>query len=170
MEKTTPIGILLIGHAPLPSALLACACHVFGSDPGGVAALDVPPEGDPAQLAGAARQAVAALDAGRGVLVLTDLFGATPSNIAVQLANAPHVEVLTGMSLPMLLRALTYRGSLSLEVLVEKATAGALAGVMKIASTAPQNQTQVPGVGPSTSTTPSQDGAANALARLRDQQ
>jgi len=137
------IGLLVIAHAPLADALLQCARHVYGSDPGHCSrsiAFDILPTADPAQSAEQARQLCADLDCGQGVLVLTDLFGATPANIAAQLARPGRVEVLTGASVPMVLRALSYRGSLSLAQLVEKAMVGATAGVIKIASTAPQNQ------------------------------
>jgi len=137
------IGLLVIGHAPLADALLQCARHVYKCDPehcGQSVALDILPEADPLQVLEQARQACVTLNRGKGVLVLTDLFGATPANIAAQLVRPGQVEVLTGANLPMLLRALTYRGSLSLAQLVEKTLSGASAGVLKIASTAPQNQ------------------------------
>jgi PTS system mannose-specific IIA component len=168
---TPPIGILLIGHTPFASALMGCASHVFGSEPESMMVLDVSPDCDPAAVVRTAERAVLALDQGRGVLVLTDLFGATPGNIAAQLAKSGRVEVLTGVSLPMLLRVLTYRNAATLEGLIEKATAGATAGVMKIASSAPhQQQGTLAETGKSADQTPNQDGAENALARLRDQQ
>ncbi len=165
-----PIGILLIGHTPFASALLGCAQHVYGSEPEAIAVLDVTPDCDPAAVIEKAEKAVAALDRGRGVLVLTDLFGATPGNIAAQLARSGRVEVLTGVNLPMLLRALTYRNAGSLDVLVDKASTGATAGVVKIASSAPQNQFSSNPSASNAGEPPTQDGAANALARLRDQQ
>lgn len=137
------IGLLVIAHAPLADALLQCARHVYGCDPGHCVqaiAFDILPKADPAQAVEQARQMCADLDCGNGVLVLADLFGGTPANIAAQLARPGQVEVLTGASVPMLLRALSYRGSLTLAQLVEKAIAGASAGVIKIASNAPQNQ------------------------------
>lgn len=134
------IGLLIVTHAPLASALLTCATHVYGSTPEQCATLDIPSQSDPAQLLGQARHHIETLDQGDGVLVLTDLFGATPSNIAAQLGRSGKVAVLTGVNVPMLLRALTYRANTNLEGLVEKALAGGTAGVMKLASTAQQNQ------------------------------
>lgn len=171
--STTPsplIGILLIGHTPFASALLGCASHVFGCKLEAVAVLDVTPDCDPAKVVVSARKAADSVDQGRGVLVLTDLFGATPGNIAARLVDPGRIEILTGVSLPMLLRALTYRDVSTLDVLIEKATTGASAGVMKIASTAPQHQGGPTASQSSEDGNLKQDGAADALARLRDQQ
>ncbi len=137
------IGLLVIAHAPLADALLCCARHVYGCDPGHcdqAATLDVPPQADLQVLLRRARELCAGLDSGAGVLVLTDLFGATPANLAAELASPGRVEVLTGASLPMLLRALSYRAHAPLDILVEKAISGAGAGVIRISSNAPQNQ------------------------------
>jgi PTS system ascorbate-specific IIA component len=147
---------------------MRCASHVYGSDPPAVKAVDVTPDCDPPRVLQRVKEEVKALDQGRGVLVLTDLFGATPGNIAAQLADAGRVEVLTGVNLPMLLRVLTYRDSSTLEGLIDKATSGATAGVMKIASTAPHIQAALAPSAPAESA--NQDGADHALARLRDQQ
>jgi PTS system mannose-specific IIA component len=137
------IGLLVIAHAPFAQALLDCAYHVYGCDPhhcDHTAAIDVEPNAEPAAVLAQARRLFESLDSGDGVLVLTDLFGATPANVATQLARGAHAEVLCGANLPMLLRALSYRSSAALPALVEKAMSGASAGVMKIASQAPQNQ------------------------------
>ena len=137
------IGLLVIAHAPLADSLLSCARHVYGCDPdhcAHTAALDVAPHAEVASLLPQARALCVSLNSGDGVLVLTDLFGATPANLAAQLVALPGVQVVTGASLPMLLRALSYRNHADLPTLVEKAMAGATAGVIKIASTAPQNQ------------------------------
>jgi len=169
-ESAAPIGILLIGHTPFASALMECARHVYGSEPDAVAVLDVTPNCDPQAVVEKAREQIAQLDRGRGVLVLTDLFGATPCNIASHLGKVGRVEILTGVNMPMLLRALTYRNSSTLEALVDKASTGATAGVMKLGSTAPQNQVVPNQAGSGADANSSPDGAANALARLRDQQ
>lgn len=126
------IGILLVAHDPLAHALLECASHVLGARPQACMALDVPSDCDLACVHSEARELVAQLDSGQGVLVLTDLVGATPSNIAAKLAQPGALEVLSGANLPMLLRALTYRNDVTLEVLAERASAGATASVMKL--------------------------------------
>ena len=139
------IGLLLIAHAPLAQALVDCAYHVYGCDPGHCAqtlALDVAPAETVDQLLPRAATLAAGLDSGAGVLVLTDLFGATPANLASQLARPGKVEVVCGVNLPMVMRALSYRSSMPLPLLVEKVMSGAAAGVIKIASNAPQNQQQ----------------------------
>jgi len=137
------IGLLVIAHAPLASALLECAYHVYGCAPSlcdQAVPFDVQPDGDPELLMEEARNLCAELDTGNGVLVLTDLFGATPANVAAQLARNPRVEVVCGVNVPMLLRALCYRGTMDLPLLVDKVMSGAGAGIIRIASNAPQNQ------------------------------
>jgi mannose PTS system EIIA component len=130
--------ILIIAHAPLASALRACALHVFPDCGEHVAALDVPPNMPPSE---SLAQASAMLrQQGADALLLTDVFGATPSNIAKQLTDGVHTRLLTGVNLPMLLRAVTYRHE-ALDVLVQRALAGGSQGVMQVAVTAPQNQT-----------------------------
>jgi PTS system ascorbate-specific IIA component len=72
-------------------------------------------------------------------LVLTDIFGATPCNVAQKLVNGVSARLITGVNLPMLLRAVSYRHE-SLEALVSRAMVGGSQGVMQVATTAPQNQ------------------------------
>jgi mannose PTS system EIIA component len=131
--------ILIIAHAPLASALKACALHVFPDCDTSVSALDVPPNLPPAESVAQAQMMLMQAQA-RQVLLLTDVFGATPSNIAKQLTDGIHTRLLTGVNLPMLLRAVTYRHE-ALETLVQRALAGGAQGVMQVAVTAPQNQT-----------------------------
>jgi mannose PTS system EIIA component len=130
--------ILIIAHAPLASALRACALHVFPDCGQAVTALDVPPNLPPAESVAQARVMLA--QQGGDTLLLTDVFGATPSNIAKQLTDGVRTRLLTGVNLPMLLRAVTYRHE-PLDVLVQRALAGGSQGVMQVAVTAPQNQT-----------------------------
>lgn len=137
------IGLLIIAHAPFASALVQCVRHVYCADLehcGQCATLDIEPMSDIVQAVQRAREICASVDSGQGVLVLTDLFGGTPSNIAQQLAETGRVEVLSGANLPMLLRALSYRSRVGLAELVAKASSGASAGVIKMSSIAPQNQ------------------------------
>lgn len=130
--------ILIIAHAPLASALRACALHVFPDCGDAVSALDVSPNMPPAESVAQAR--VMMQQRNMDTLLLTDVFGATPSNIAKQLTHGSTSRLLTGVNLPMLLRALTYRHE-SLDVLVQRALAGGAQGVMQVAAVAPQNQT-----------------------------
>lgn len=134
--------VLLIAHAPLASALRACALHVFPDAGSQVVALDVQPEAAPADSLAAAQQLCAGLRAGEsvGVLVLTDVFGATPCNVAMRLVQArPDAALVAGVNLPMLLRALSYTAE-PLEALVSRALIGGTQGVMRVAAAAPQNQ------------------------------
>jgi PTS system ascorbate-specific IIA component len=136
------IGILIISHAPLGAALVACAKHVFSEPPEHFAVLDVVPDTEPPLLLAQACQLVQQINAGQGVLVLTDLFGGTPSNIATQLTTqltGERVAVVTGVNLPMLLRAITYRHT-DLQTVVEKAMSGATNGIVNLVSKAPQVQ------------------------------
>jgi len=137
------VGILLIAHAPLAAALAAAAAHVYACAPERAGAqlrlFDVQPDADPAAAVAQARRLLGEIDTGSGVLVLTDAFGASPGNIATQLAEPGRVAVIAGVNLPMLLRALCYRDG-SLGETAEKALAGGNQGVMQVASTAVQHQ------------------------------
>jgi PTS system ascorbate-specific IIA component len=140
----TVIGVLIVAHAPLASALAAGASHVYSCAPeraeSQVRVLDVAPDADVNATVEGARGLVAEIDTGMGVLVLTDVFGSTPGNVATRLVESGRVAVVTGVNLPMLLRALCYRDG-KLADTVEKALAGGIQGVLQIAATPPlQNQ------------------------------
>jgi PTS system mannose-specific IIA component len=154
------IGLLLIAHAPLASALAAAARHVYTCSPEAAESrlrvFDVPADADPVQAVAHARTLLREVDAGAGVLVLTDAFGATPANIAAQLAERDRVAVITGANLPMLLRALCYRQG-TLADTADKALAGGTQGVVRVAASVPQNQMQ-------------RAGTQRDPARLHDQQ
>lgn len=117
------VNILLVTHAPLGEALIHCAGHIFGHRPDGVVAVDVIADTEPQALGRQLQDLLTSLDAGEGVLILTDMMGSTPSNIASNIAQAHHATVITGVSLPMLIRTLSYRHE-TLEALVEKALVG----------------------------------------------
>ena len=131
-------GILIIAHAPLASALRQCVAHVFTDNPEGVAALDVQPNTPPEEKLAQARIMLAQLGA-KDALVLADVFGATPCNVAQKLVDGVHSKLITGVNLPMLLRTVSYRHE-TLDALVARALIGATQGVMQVAITAPQNQ------------------------------
>ena len=133
-------GIFIIAHAPLASAFLQCVLHVFPDNAAGVAAFDVQPGMPPEETLVQARSLLAQL-ATPQTLVLTDVFGATPCNVAQKLVDGVATKLVTGMNLPMLLRAVCYRNE-PLDSLVARALAGASQGVMQVAVTAPQNQSQ----------------------------
>jgi mannose PTS system EIIA component len=129
-------GILIIAHAPLATALRECIAHIYGGCPARIGALDVLPDSDPAEVVAQANSEIERLREDNGALVLTDMFGATPSNIAARLATVPEVRVLAGVNLPMLVRAVCYRAT-PLDTLVEKALAGASKGVQTIGPSTP---------------------------------
>jgi mannose PTS system EIIA component len=125
------IGILVIAHGNLGEALIQCATHVLGKQPERVANIAVAGRTDPDTLLDQAEQSITALDDGHGVLILTDMVGGTPSNVATRAIVPGRVEVVSGVSLPMLVRALTYRNG-SLAALVAKAISGGRDGVVQL--------------------------------------
>src|SRR3954468_18157151 len=135
-------AILIIGHAPLAHALRQCALHVFPDCEPTVSAIDVQPNLSPEETLATARiamQQLARIPNVKGVLVLTDIFGATPSNVAQKLVDGVTSRLITGVNLPMLLRAVSYRNE-ALDALGARAVIGGTQGVMQVAVTAPQNQ------------------------------
>jgi PTS system ascorbate-specific IIA component len=130
-------GLLLIAHAPLATSLKAVIAHVFPNEPG-IEAVDVAPDANAEAVEGSARRALTAIGEPE-VLVLTDVFGATPCNVAMRLADGTHVRVVVGVNVPMLWRAVSYRKS-PLPILVDRAVSGAVQGVMQLAPSRPQSQ------------------------------
>ena len=110
------VGILLVTHDSLGDSLVDCVRHVLGSVPSNIRVLSVAADDDPQHKEAEGRELIAQLDTGEGVLLLSDLFGATPSNIARQLYVPGRVEGLAGVNLPMLLRAVCYSGKPLAEV------------------------------------------------------
>ena len=123
-------GLLLIAHAPLASALQAVARHTFADSGVPLQALDVQPDASPEDIEAQARALLQRLGA-EEVLVLTDVFGATPCNVAQRLADGPRVRVIAGVNVPMLWRALCYAAE-PLEALTARAVAGASQGVLQL--------------------------------------
>ena len=125
------IGILLITHGTLGESLIHCASHVLNKRPGGLRQLGVTAQDDPLLLMPQARALVKELDSGSGVLILSDMYGGSPSNIAAKLLVPGRVEGVAGVNLPMLIRVLTYRDR-SLSTVLTKAVSGGCEGVMRI--------------------------------------
>jgi len=125
------VGILLLTHAPLGRAFIDAATHVFRSAPSQIEAIDVVADQDPAEVQQLAMAAIARVNDGAGVLVITDVMGGTPSNCTLQLCLPGQVEVIAGISLPMLLRAITYRHN-TLDVALEMALAGGQSGACRV--------------------------------------
>lgn len=123
------IGILIIAHGSLGESLMECAKHVIGNEPRQVAFLAVANQDDPMDLLPKAQAMIAKLNEGDGVLVLSDMYGATPCNIVSQLLSPGEVEGVAGVNMPMIVRTMTYRHE-SLMALVEKAVSGGREGVV----------------------------------------
>jgi mannose PTS system EIIA component len=130
--------IYLIAHMPLASALRDCALHVFPDSASALVAIDILPQ-EPPEISLLKARKLFAASASDPALVLTDIFGATPCNVAQKLVQATTSRLITGMNLPMLLRAVTYRAE-PLDVLVGRAVVGGTQGVMQVAAAVPQNQ------------------------------
>lgn len=129
------VGILIIAHGTLGHSLIQCAQHVYSDQPLSLREMGVTIQDDPVALLPRAKELVRQLDDGDGVLVLTDMYGATPSNIACRLFEPGKVEGVSGVSMPMLVRALTYCHS-PLATVVEKALSGGREGVVNFTTEA----------------------------------
>ncbi|MDP2231894.1 PTS sugar transporter subunit IIA [Methylotenera sp.] len=123
------IGILIIAHGSLGESLKECAKHVIGNEPRQLAFLAVNTDDDPNKLLPKAQALVLELDHGDGVLVLSDMYGATPCNIVSKLLVPGKIEGVAGVNMPMIVRTMTYRHE-SLMALVEKAISGGREGVV----------------------------------------
>ena len=131
------IGVLLVTHGSIGESLLASASQILGGTPPLVAALGVSRNDDPEDVTLRAQELLDALDQGDGVLVLTDIFGATPGNVIARLLDDGHIEGVSGLSLPMLLRVLTGRHvsiPASISAAVQRALSGGTEGLVHMNS------------------------------------
>ena len=122
------IGILIVAHGSLGESLIQCATHVMGIRPPNLEQFGIEKNDDPCAVVELLEKAVKDLDQGDGVLILSDIYGATPCNIVGKVLKPNYVEGVAGVNLPMLLRALTYRNG-DLKKLAEKAMSGGQEGV-----------------------------------------
>src|SRR5437868_4072506 len=136
-------GLMIIAHAPLASALKAVAQHAFPDCAAPLEALDVDPGMTVEAVEAQAREVLRRVRTPEA-LIFTDVFGATPCNVAQRLADGHQVKVVAGVNVPMLWRSLCYVGE-GLDAVVARATAGATQGVMQVATTRPQLQSAKPG-------------------------
>ncbi len=125
------IGLFLITHTTYGESLIQCACHVLNKRPPQIAQLGVAAQDDPLDALPLAKEMLKLVDHGDGVLVMTDIYGATPSNIALKLLEPGRVEGIAGVNLPMLLRALTYRDK-DMETLLTRSVSGGRDGVLNM--------------------------------------
>ncbi len=125
------VGILIVAHGTLGESLIHCASHVMGSRPPHLMQIGVSMQDDPQLVLPQAIKLARSLDQGGGVLVLSDVYGATPCNIASKLLIPGKIEGVAGVNLPMLVRALTYRNE-PLKTVIAKAISGGIEGVMQM--------------------------------------
>ncbi len=130
------IGLLIVAHGTLGESLIHCASHVMGKRPLYLRQLGVTIHDDPDAILPQGRDLIRFLDQGDGVLVLTDIFGATPANIACRLLEPGRIEGVSGVNLPMLVKALTYRDS-GMQTLIEKTLSGGKEGVISMPCSQP---------------------------------
>ena len=125
------IGILLVTHGSFGETLIQNACHVLNRRPPLLNQLGVAAQDDALDLLPLARQMLELVDGGAGVLLLTDVYGASPANLVMKLLDPGRIEGLAGVNLPMLLRALTYREK-GFDVLLSRSTTGGRDGVLNL--------------------------------------
>lgn len=125
------IGILLITHGTFGESLIQNVCHILNKRPLLIGQLGVAAQDDPLDILPMAKVLLKEVDEGDGVLIMTDILGATPSNLALKLLQPGRVEGVAGVSLPMLLRALTYRKG-DMDTLMQKAISGGRDGVINM--------------------------------------
>ena len=123
------IGVLVLTHGAAGEQMLATAKQILGNTTMRSAAIGVDPDADPQTVLERARSLVQQLDDGAGVLVLTDMYGATPGNVAAQLLADGRIEGVAGLSLPMLVRVLSGRNG-GLAAAVQRALSGGAEGVL----------------------------------------
>jgi len=125
------VSVLIISHDEIGSALLNTVKQTFGSElPLATATVELQANADPEELIPKLKNVVTALDQGDGVLILTDLFGSTPSNVAQKIQNCQSIRMVSGLNLPMLIRVMNYP-RLNLAQLVEKARTGGQCGIIE---------------------------------------
>jgi mannose PTS system EIIA component len=137
------LGFIIIAHAPLASALKAVAAHAFPECVQTLEVLDVPADMPPEEIEARMRDLIERV-AQPDALIFTDVFGATPSNVAQRVADGQHVKLLAGVNVPMLFRSLRHAHE-PLDAVLTRAMSGATQGVMLVTTSRPQNQTFKPG-------------------------
>lgn len=125
------IPLFIVAHGNLGESLIQCAAHVLGHTPDALESINLSASEDPNEMLALAQARLEAANQSEGLLLLTDIYGATPCNTVCRLLEPGRVEAVAGVNLPMLLKALTYRG-LPLEALKSKAVEGGMGGVVSV--------------------------------------
>lgn len=126
------IGIFLLTHGSYGEALIQCACHVLNKRPPQIIQLGVTAQDDPLDALPLAREMLKLVDHGDGALLLTDIYGASPSNLALKMLDPGRVEGIAGVNLPMLMRAIAYREK-DMKTLLTRTIAGGRDGIVNMA-------------------------------------
>lgn len=124
------VGLLIITHNGTGKSLLETATKILGSCPLAAKTIDVPYDSNPEQLKSEAFALIGKLNSGDGVLVLTDMYGSTPGNIASALCREENINVVAGINLPMLVRVLNY-AHLDLNGIADSAITGGKKSIMR---------------------------------------
>ncbi|CAM8273094.1 PTS fructose transporter subunit IIA [Candidatus Methylopumilus universalis] len=125
------ISILLITHGELGKSLIECATHVLGDKPLFLESLSIENDCTHESMFKQISERINLLDQGDGVLILTDIFGATPCNIITKIIKPGKVSAIAGVNLSMLIRTISYRNE-SFDSLISKAIQGAQDGIIHI--------------------------------------
>jgi mannose PTS system EIIA component len=128
------IGVLIIAHGGLGENLIQCINHVLGKRPPQLQSLAVGTDDDPSDLLPLAQKLVDEINTGEGVLILSDMYGASPCNLVAKLVSPNQIEGVAGVNLPMLVRVLNYRDK-PIKTCVEKAISGGRDGVVHFTKT-----------------------------------
>ena len=127
------VALLLITHEALGAEMLRTATHILGKAPTNVAALAVEPQDQMVLLQEKAKGLIANLEIADGLMILVDIYGATPGNLACYLLSQyPTAEACAGLNIPMLLRAFSYRAGSSFPALTDKIIQGGQTGIIRI--------------------------------------
>ena len=136
------IGILLVTHGTLGDTLIDGATHILGKRPEQVESVSITGHASQDEVTAAINARLAELDQGEGVLILADIFGATPCNCVTQALATGKVEGVAGVNLPMLIKVLSYR-YLTLLELTPKAVSGGTEGIFNLADQLKNNASAV---------------------------
>ena len=125
------IGILLVTHGEIGQSLINCAAHIRDSTPKSVESLSIKSNNDLSKYTYIISQKIQSLEKGNGVLIMTDIYGATPCNLLNKFIKKNKVEVVTGVNLPMLVKAISDRKD-NLNILINDSIECAKKNIKKI--------------------------------------
>lgn len=125
------IGILIVTHGEIGKSFIDCVSHILGKSINLLECIPVDPKSNLEQCQELIDIEIKNLDTGSGVLILTDIYGATPSNILKKYTTQDNVEIITGINLPMLIQAITNRDG-SLSQATKKCMQSSIDGVIKM--------------------------------------